>query len=92
MILRRVRVNDTGGDFSVLVADTETAALTYTERRVVRVGQLRAAGQRHHAGYRLTHGRPQQGIEDCDAEGAIGTRDGRMLSDELALTVSGPVR
>ena len=60
------------------------------ERRVVRVGRLRADGHRHHGGYRLTHGRPQQGIEDCDAEGAIGTRDGRMLSDELALTVSGP--
>ena len=27
---------------------------------------------------------------DCDAEGAICTRDGRMLSNELALTISGP--
>ena len=32
VILRRVRVNDTGGDFDVLVANTETAALTYTYR------------------------------------------------------------
>ena len=32
VILRRVRVNDTGGDFSVLVADTDTAALTYTDK------------------------------------------------------------
>ncbi len=35
VILRRVRVNDTGGDFSVLVANTETAALTYTDDTVV---------------------------------------------------------
>ena len=27
---------------------------------------------------------------DCAAEGAICTRDGRMLSNELVLTVSGP--
>ena len=34
MILRRVRVNDTGGDFSELVADTESAATTYTDDEV----------------------------------------------------------
>ena len=34
VILRRVRVNDQGGDFSVLVADTDTAALTYTDATV----------------------------------------------------------
>ena len=34
VVLRRVRVNNTGGDFSVLVADTSTAALTYTDDRV----------------------------------------------------------
>ena len=34
VILRRVRVNDTGGDFSVLVANTESATTTYTDDTV----------------------------------------------------------
>ena len=34
VILRRVRVNDQGGDFGVLVANTETAATTYTDNEV----------------------------------------------------------
>ena len=34
VILRRVRVNDQGGDFSVLVANTESAATTYTDNEV----------------------------------------------------------
>ena len=34
VILRRVRVNDQGGDFSVLVANTESAATTYTDTTV----------------------------------------------------------
>ena len=28
--------------------------------------------------------------EDCDADGAIYTEDGRMLSERVELTVSGP--
>ena len=34
VILRRVRVNDQGGDFSVLVPDTGSAAATYTDNTV----------------------------------------------------------
>ena len=34
VILRRIRVNNQGGDFSVLVANTETAATTYTDDTV----------------------------------------------------------
>ena len=34
VILRRVRVNDQGGDFSVLVANTGSAATTYTDNTV----------------------------------------------------------
>ena len=34
VILRRVRVNDTGGDFDVLVSDTGSAATTYTDDTV----------------------------------------------------------
>ena len=34
VILRRVRVNDQGGDFSELVANTESAATTYTDNEV----------------------------------------------------------
>ena len=34
VILRRIRVNDTGGEFDVLVADTGTDATTYTDDTV----------------------------------------------------------
>ena len=34
VILRRIRVNDQGGDFNVLVANTKTAATTYTDDTV----------------------------------------------------------
>ena len=34
VILRRVRVNDQGGDFSVLAANTESSATTYTDNEV----------------------------------------------------------
>ena len=34
VILRRIRVNNQGGDFNVLVANTETAATTYTDDTV----------------------------------------------------------
>ena len=37
------------------------------ERRVVRVGRLRASGHRHHGGYRLAHGRPWQFVRPVSA-------------------------
>ena len=51
VILRRVRVNNTGGKFSVLVADTGSAATTYTDDTVAagitytyRIKAINAAG------------------------------------------------
>ena len=47
VILRRVRVNNTGGDFSVLVSDTGTAALTYTDNTVAASLHLHLPHQGH---------------------------------------------
>ena len=99
VILRRVRVNDQGGEFSELVADTGTAATTYTDDTVAASTHLHLPDQGHQrvrserALPLVPHrhpGGPVAGIEGCAAEEVICTRDGRILSNELILTVSGP--
>ena len=77
VILRRVRVNDTGGDFSELVADTESAATTYTDDEVAAgttyTYRIKAINE-HGTSERLPlvphrhPGGPVAGIKGCAAE------------------------
>ena len=100
VILRRLRYDDPSGHFDELVADTGTAATTYTDDTVkanthytYRIKAINEHGRGERAFPLVPHphpGGPVAGIEDCEGEGAIGTSDGRKLSDELAPTVSGP--
>ena len=101
VILRRVRENDTGGAFSVLVADTGTAALTYTDNTVAAGTYVHLPHQGHQRARNkravplVPHrdpGGPVAGSEDCEGQGAVRTRDGRQLPAESAPTVSDPGR
>ena len=102
VILRRLRYDDPSGHFDELVADTGTAATTYTDDTVkantsytYRIKAINEHGGGERAFPLVPHRHPGglvAGIEDCEGEGAIGTSDGRKLSDELAPTVSGPGR
>ena len=101
VILRRLRYDDPSGHFDELVADTGDGG-DHVHRRYGKgqhslylpdQGHQRGRGER--AFPLVPHpdpGGPVAGIEDCEGEGAIGTSDGRKLSDELAPTVSGPGR
>ena len=85
VILRRVRENDTGGDFSVLVADTGSAATTYTDDTVAAGTHLHLPHQGHQRArnkravplvpHRYPRG-PVAGSEDCEGWGAVCTSDG----------------
>ena len=89
MVLRRVRVNDQGGDFSELVADTGTAALTYTDvtvaaetRYTYRIKAINehGASERSRWYYIATPAAPERRSEYVDAHNA-GVHDLAELTD-----------
>ena len=98
VILRRVRVNDTGGDFDVLVADTASAAATYTDDTVAasttytyRIKAINEHGTSERSRW-VPHrhsSSPVADIGDCEREGTIRTSDSRKLPGELVPTASG---
>ena len=99
VILRRLPGVDPEGQFDELVANTGTAATTYTDDsggggdplHLPDQGHQRARDQRAVPLVPHRHaGGPVAGIEDGDGKGAICTRDGRMLSNELVIIVGGP--
>ena len=99
VILRRDKdLQPEEGTFFTVVSDTGSAETTYIDntvepdkRYVYRIKAINAHGLSEISSWvRAYAGSPVAGIEDCDAEGSICTGDGRMLSNELVLTVSGP--
>ena len=82
VILRRVRVNDQGGEFSELVADTGTAAATYTDNTVAasttytyRIKAINGAGTSERS--RWLHIDVPAAPEDAEGDEQDGEGDGR---------------
>ena len=100
VILRRNRATTDPGEFTELVADTGSAATTYTDITVGGQHDLHLPDQGHQRawderavplGAHRHSGGPVAGGHDCAAEGAICTRDGRILSNRLEeFTAAGP--
>ena len=82
-------------EFGISYKTLRDHAFTVTEGTVRKAQRLE---QGSNIGWRITVRPNSDGqvtitlpiTEDCDAQGAICTEDGRMLSTELELTVSGP--
>ena len=82
-------------EFSISYKTLRDHAFTVTGGRVLKAQRIE---QRSNLGWRITVRPDGNGAvtivlpetTDCDAQGAICTEDGRKLSNELVLTVSGP--
>ena len=82
-------------EFGISYKTLRDHAFTVTGGTVKKAQRLE---QGSNIGWRITVSPDSSGVvtiilpitEDCDAQGAICTDDGRKLSTELVLTVSGP--
>ena len=101
VILRRVRVNDVGGEFGVLVADTGSAATTYTDDTVVagttytyRIKAINEHGVSERS--RWFHidipeaPEPEEEEQDAERPGKPGGLEATATHDQVVLTWDDP--
>ena len=93
VVLRRVRVNDQGGEFSVLVPDTGTTAATYTDNSVAagtsytyRIKAINGAGPSKRSRWYHIDTQAPPGVESGPADQAPANLQGYCIAFEGVLT------